>query len=329
MNTSSEGFFGMDVPFYLFRAMNMVKGVNLLSEIEDAEIMTPFDDYSVEELKEAYNRLFFLSELNDADLAELKQVLAALQEKDPLPPSRSVDELWDEFQTLYAPNSAELGIRGSIDSEEVVKAKPKPDAVADVPSKVKPSPIPQKRHRKILRFGLIAAVLVAILAAITVTAAAMGYNLWGWLPIWGEEELHFESETPRQEPGEAVLHGIPKALESLGITEPLYPTWLPEDLERTEMQIVEEPLLLFEKFDGNDRRLSITISPTSGSENTVYQKTANQPVEHVVDNVVHYIFDNTNEIISVWYTDVYTVLIAGNVSMDEMRKIIDSVYEVE
>ena len=107
----------MDVPFYLFRAMNMVKGVNLLSEIEDAEIMTPFDDYSVEELKEAYNRLFFLSELNDADLAELKQVLAALQEKDPLPPSRSVDELWDEFQTLYAPNSAELGIRGSIDSE--------------------------------------------------------------------------------------------------------------------------------------------------------------------------------------------------------------------
>ncbi len=300
-----------------------------MSEIEDAEIMTPFDDYSVEELKEAYNRLFFLSELNDADLAELKQVLAALQEKDPLPPSRSVDELWDEFQTLYAPNSAELGIRGGIDSEEVVKAKPEPDAAADIPSKVKPSPIPQKRHRKILRFGLIAAVLVVILAAITVTAAAMGYNLWGWLPIWGEEELHFESETPRQEPYEVVLQNIPMVLDSLGIREPLYPTWLPEDLARAEVQIVEEPLFLFEKFIGNDRRLSITISPTSGSETTIYQKTNNAPIEYFSNDVVHYVFDNTNEVVSVWYTGDYTVLIAGGVSLDEMKKVIDSVYEVK
>lgn len=299
-----------------------------MSEIEDAEIMTPFDDYSVEELKEAYNRLFFLSELNDADLAELKQVLAALQEKDPIPPSRSVDELWDEFQTLYAPNSAELGIRGSIDSEEVVKAKPEPDAAADVPSKVKPSPIPQKRHRKILRFGLIAAVLVAILAAITVTAAAMGYNLWGWLPIWGEEELHFVAETPRQEPGEAVLHGIPKVLESLGITEPLYPTWLPEDLERTEVQVVESPLFLYENYIGGNRCLSITVSPVSNSETTVYQKdVTSAPSEYISGNTMHYLVEDYGQISVVWQTEKYAVLIVGNISKEEMKKVIDSIYE--
>ena len=300
-----------------------------MSKIEDAEIMTPFDDYSVEELKEAYNRLFFLSELNDADLAELKQVLAALQEKDPLPPSRSVDELWDEFQTLYAPNSAELGIRGSIDSEEVVKAKPEPDAAADVPSKVKPSPIPQKRHRKILRFGLIAAVLVAILAAITVTAAAMGYNLWGWLPIWGEEELHFVAETPRQEPGDDDLQNIPMVLASLGISEPLYPTWLPDDFARAEVQIIEDPLFLYEDFRGNNRRLTITISRTLGSENAVYQKEENPPIEYVVDDIVHYIFSNTNNELAVWYTPDYSTVITGNVSDDEMIKIIKSVYGVK
>lgn len=319
----------MDVPFYLFRAMNMVKGVNLLSEIEDAEIMTPFDDYSVEELKEAYNRLFFLSELNDADLAELKQVLAALQEKDPLPPSRSVDELWDEFQTLYAPNSAELGIRGSIDSEEVVKAKPEPDAAADVPSKVKPSPIPQKRHRKILRFGLIAAVLVAILAAITVTAAAMGYNLWGWLPIWGEEELHFESETPLQEPDNVVLQNIPMVLASLGIDEPLYPTWLPEDLERTEVQIIEDPLFLYEDYVGNGRELTISIAPTSASETAIYQKGETPPLEYVAGEKVHYIFNNTKSLLAVWYTQDYSTVITGNISKEEMIRIINSVYGVK
>lgn len=316
-------FFGIDVPFYPSRAMNKVKGVNLLSEVEDAKIMTPFDDYSVEELKNAYNRLFFLSDLNDADLAELEQILAALQKKDPLTPSRSVDEMWDEFQTLYAPNSAELGIRGSFDSEEVVSAKPEPETVAEVPSDTKITPIPRKRHRKIIRIGLIAAALVVVLAA---SVAALGYNLWGWLPIWGEEELHFEAETPRQEATETVLHGIPKALESLRITEPLYPTWLPEDLERTEMQIIEDPLFLYEGYKGNNRELTITISPTTGSETAIYQKEETPPYEYIVGDKVHYIFNNTSNLLAVWYSQDYSTVITGNISEEEMKRMINSVY---
>lgn len=296
-----------------------------MSEVEDAKIMTPFDDYSIEELKNAYNRLFFLSDLNDADLEELKQILAALQKKDPLTPSRSVDELWDEFQTLYAPNSAELGIRGSFDSEEVVSANPEPDTAAEVPSGTKITPIPRKRHRKIIRIGLIAAVLVVVLAA---TAAAMGYNLWGWLPIWGEEELHFVAETPRQEATETVLHGIPKALGSLGITEPLYPTWLPEDLERTEMQIIEDPLFLFENHKSSNRHLSITVSSINGSETAVYQKEDNPPMEYVTGtNVVYYIVENSNEITAIRYTEKYSISFVGNISLGEMKHIIDSVNE--
>ena len=298
-----------------------------MSEVEDAKIMTPFDDYSVEELKNAYNRLFFLSDLNDADLAELEQILAALQKKDPLTPSRSVDEMWDEFQTLYAPNSAELGIRGSFDSEEVVSAKPEPDTAAEVPSGTKITPIPRKRHRKIIRIGLIAAALVVVLAA---TAAAMGYNLWGWLPIWGEEELHFVAETPRQEAGDDDLQNIPGVLAAMGISDPLYPNWLPEDLARTEVQIIEEPLFLYENFSSAERHLSITISQISGSETAVYQKEGNPPLEYITGgNVVHYIVDNTNEMSAIWYTHSYTTLIVGNVTIEEMKRIIDSVYEVK
>lgn len=319
----------MDVPFYSSRAMNKVKGVNLLSEVEDAKIMTPFDDYSVEELKNAYNRLFFLSDLNDADLEELKQILASLQKKDPLTPSRSVDELWDEFQTLYAPNSAELGIRGSFDSEEVVSAKPEPDAATDVPSKVKTTPIPQKRRRKLIRFGLVAAVLVAILAAITVAAAAMGYNLWGWLPIWGEEELHFVAETPRQEQGDDDLQNIPEVLADMGITEPLYPKWLPEDLARAEVQIIETPLFLYENYIGDKHCLSITISLVDNSETAVYQKEySNTPIEYFAGNTTHYLIEDIDQISAIWHTEHYTVLIVGNISMEEMKKVIDSIYEV-
>ena len=110
----------------------------------------------------------------------------------------------------------------------------------------------------------------------------------------------------------------------------MYPKWLPEDLARTEVQIIEEPLFLYENFSSAERHLSITISQISGSETTVYQKEGNPPLEYITGgNVVHYIVDNTNEMSAIWYTHSYTTLIVGNVTIEEMKSIIDSVYEVK
>ena len=71
--------------------------------------MTPYEDYSVDELRETFRKIFFLSDLTDADLEEMDQILAILREKDPLPPGRSVEELWEEFQTVYM--NKELGLK--------------------------------------------------------------------------------------------------------------------------------------------------------------------------------------------------------------------------
>lgn len=293
---------------------------------EDAAIMTPYEDYSVEELKEAYNKLFYLSDFNDADLEEMDHILAVLQEKDPLPPSRSVDEMWEEFRSVYMEDLADTGIleESASENEEVVAEKPEPVVVSTVSRTAKASPVPVKRRLNLVRVGVAAAVLVALLAAATVTAAAMGYNLWGWLPVWNDEDVRFVAEDTEKPHGEF----IPDVLKRLGIEEPLYPTWLPEDLARTEVQIIEDPLVLHEKFQGTNRALSITVSPTTGSEYTVYQKTENPPIEYLTGGVVHYIFDNNNEITAVWYTECYTTTIVGKISLDEMKKVIDSVYEV-
>ena len=300
---------------------------------EDAEIMTPYEDYSVEELKEAYYKLFYLADFNDADLEEMDRILAVLQEKDPLPPTHSVDELREEFYSLYLEDLADTGIHEEMKSEneEVVGEKPKPVVVLDgAPSEKKAPPVQRERHRKVLlRACLIAAILVVLLAAVTVTAAAMGYNLWGWLPVWNEEDIRFVAETPRETANELDLQNIPMVLESLGISELLYPTWLPEGFVKTEANVFEEPLFLHETYKDNDRELIITISPTTGSENTIYQKTKNPPVEYIADGVVHYIFDNNNETTAAWYTESYTTTIVGNVSLEEMKRIINSVYEVK
>lgn len=291
--------------------------------------MTPYEDYSVDELKEAYKKLFFLSELNDADLAEMEHILAILREKDPLPPTRSVDELWEEFQSVYMKEPADIGIRNYAESEEVSAEEPVLEKVSAAPSEETAAPARPKRRRKLVRIALLAAALVALMAAITATAAAMGYNLWGWLPVWGKEDVRFVSETPAQEPREDDAHSIPAVLASLGITEPLYPTWLPEDFSRVETITSLDPVFLHESYKGEDRELTITISPTSGSETAVYQKEGNPPLEYVAGNTVHYIFDNTNEITAVWYAESYTVSVIGNIPIEEIKAMIDSIYEVE
>lgn len=299
-----------------------------MPEKEDAEIMTPYEDYSVDELRETFRKVFFLSDLTDADLEEMDQILAILREKDPLPPGRSVEELWEEFQTVYMNKElADLGIPDDV--EEVNNAEPAPDVVPVLPSKGDAHPVRPKRYRKLIRVALVAAVVVAFMAAISVTAAAMGYNLWGWLPIWSNEDVRFVSETPTAEPREDDTHGIPSVLASLGITEPLYPTWLPEDLKRVKVKVSEKPLFLLENFQGDGRDLSITISPITDFGTFVYQKENEPPEKYISNDVEHYLILNTNELSAVWNTENYNVLIVGNITPSEMKRIIDSIYEVK
>ena len=299
-----------------------------MPEEEDVETMTPYEDYSVDELKETLKKIFFLSELNDADLAEMDQIMEILQEKDPLPPGRSAEEAWEEFKSLYMQDPEADDIHNDLDSEGVSETEPAPDEISVVAPKETGNPARPKLHRKLIRVALIAAIIMVFLAAVTATASAMGYNLWGWLPIWGNEDLRFVAETPVREPQQDDLKDIPMVLASLGITEPLYPTWLPEDMKRDKVRTIEEPLFLLENYQGNGRELSITISSIDDFGAKVYQKEDEPPIEYTVNSVIHYLIENTDELSAVWHTENYNVLIVGNITENEMKRIIDSVYEV-
>ena len=305
---------------------------------EDTEIMTQYEDYSVEELRKALDTIMLYSELNDSDVAEMERILAVLRKKAPFPHPHTTEEMWAEFQADHAEELAALGIRRNRDTEEVIEKDPEecadagaafvvPIASAEKVQTVSAGaePMHGKRSQKLMRTALIAAAVIVLMALVTVAASAMGFNLWGWVPKWSDEDVRFVSEDTEK----PYVEHIPDVLASMGITEPLYPTWLPDDFTRTESQVVEEPFFLHEKFEGNDRRLIITIYPVTDFATSVYQKESDQAVEYIASDILHYIFDNTNEIVAVWNTENYTTLITGNISLEEMKKIIDSVYEVD
>ena len=291
---------------------------------KDTEIMSRYDDYSIDELKEALKTVFLFSELSAADVEELNQIMAALREKAPFPHPHTAEEMWAEFKADNAEALANIGIRKIEDAEEVVykKTAADPDVRQTIPEITAVRP---KRHRRLFRIGLIAAIMVVIIVAAALTASALGYDLFKWIPKWSKEDVRFVSDATEQ----PYQESIPSILNELGITELLYPNWLPEDLVLTASTYDKDRFLFFEAYNSDDRFLSITISPTKTSDTAVYQKVENPHEEYLTSNVTHYIFDNTNEVSAIWYTQNYTTLIVGNTTLEEMKRIIDSVYEVK
>ena len=286
-----------------------------MSQARDAEIGKEYDDLSPEDLKKALKTvLLYADEINDDTMAELDRIMAALREKEPLEHERSAEEQWAVFRAEHREELSQLGIRTD-DKEKEVR-----------PGRTGSGQVGRRRNARVLmRIALVAALIVVLLIGAAVTASALGFELWGWAPKWTQEDLRFVTE----EPGAEDVHGIPSALKALGIDEPLYPHWLPEDMVRIRAEIQFNPVFLYEAYLGNNRRLSITIVTSSISDTAVYQRSESGSEEFIAGNTIHYIYSDVNHLTATWYIKDYTASIVGDVSIAEMEQIIDSIYEVQ
>ena len=290
---------------------------------KDAEIQSRYEDYSVEELREALNAIFdSTDDYSDSDVEQMDAIMAVLNKKNPLPRRYTDEESWKHFQENYREELSRLGVRNTgevMEETQVADA----DVVRIVSEKEKARPV---RHRKLMRFGLVAAAVIVLFIAAAATASALGYNLFGWVPKWNDEAFSFGGEEAK--PNElSDSSPIAVALEQLGIHEPLYPTWLPEGFKLKTSVIQTDPIFLHELYYAGDRSLSITIEPSEFFDTGVYQKDGAVPYEYYVADHLHYILSDNDQLSATWAYDTLTVLIVGNISQEDLEEIIDSVYE--
>ena len=292
---------------------------------KDTEIKTKYDNYSVDELKAALKNYFFFSgEFSDADMEEMNQIMGVLDRKEPISSLYTAEESLKQFKEAYSEELSSLGVRNT---EEVMQEISAADSDA-VCSGSKVKAVRPVRRRRLLRTAVVAAAVIMVLVAIAATASALGYNLFGWIPKWNKDVLSFGGE-------EAVpneLHDtyvIPAALKQLGIEEPLYPTWLPEGFIIKTSIIETSPVFLHEIYYCGNRNLSITIEPQSQIDVTCFQKDEERPMEYLVNEHLHYIISDLSCYTATWQSENYFVQISGNVTIEEMKQIIDSVYEVK
>ena len=257
-----------------------------------------YEDMTAEELQQELREAFLDTDIIDEPLNdELEKIREALNRKRPVEYLYTPEESWARFLEKCA------------DEEELARS-------AAVPAQTGETAKPRRR-RAALRTALIAAAVVVLLAGAALAAGPLG--LWAWVRGWSDTSERYAQT------GSGSPDPILEALEELGITEPVYPAWLPKDYVLTEAHINQDPLLLYELYTRSDRFLSITVMSRSIAESAAHPREDRIPQEYRAGEPPHYLFSNDGTITIVWYTENYFTSISGNITSGAMKRIADSI----
>lgn len=180
---------------------------------------------------------------------------------------------------------------------------------------------------RVLRYVLIAAVLTALLGS-----TVFGWNLFWTVARWTEETFCFLAGREPEDPEQGVMHALRWTVEDKTDT-PAVPKWAPEGTEangwpsensRTDRFIVRAAYAV------GTREFSVQITVHDAppeSYDVLYQKNAALEEAYSSGGIIHYIMSNTETISAMWTNNCVEGYIQGELTVEELRQMIDSIYE--
>ncbi|NCB50272.1 MAG: DUF4367 domain-containing protein [Clostridia bacterium] len=282
-----------------------------------------FDNMSTEALEEILRLDFQSDESSDMDVMLYIMEVIAKREKEQLTGRfTDVHSAWDSFKINYLPCADGESIYEDEQDETAPDQRVEIAHYNDVSHKSG-----QRKGRHLRRSILIAAIVAALLLGGTITAYAFGFDLWGTIAKWTTDTFGFAStdsvETPQ-------LYGnIQDALSDYGITEPLTPSWLPEDYELKSIIVSDTPAKMnfMAIYTNNNNELLISITNSINGNTGTYEKDGNNITKYESNGIEHYIMSNEGRLNAVWLYNSYECSISGSITEPEIEKMIDSIYE--
>ena len=200
------------------------------------------------------------------------------------------------------------------------------------------------RHR-CLRTVQLAALLAALLMLVTVVTAAAGYDIWRMLAEWTAEKItlapgQIEYADPDdihipEEPGEYA--DIQEALTAYGLNRPVVPQWMPEGFIQSYIIVnpmVNSGLIIFHVlYQREDDSLIIQVNIYLEDKDRVhdnfqnFQKDEGDPISYEAGGITHLLATNAGRPTALWANDPAECTISGDITMDELKQMIDSIYE--
>ena len=281
-----------------------------MSEMNSRESYTRYDEMTTEQLREILRKHAHGELEKEPDTEELfyiMEVLADRESENPEKQIKSTEEAYEIFVKHYAPEMAED----------------------------KPIPFSKRSAvatRWMKRVAVVAIVCVALTTA-AVSAKAFAPDFWEKVAIWTKEFFRFEGMTDGTEGKEPdkednqELDSLRNALDKYNISAGLMPTWIPNGYKCKDINVKETPKVLSVSaaYEKDGEQLFIRIRQEFGSPPFQIEKNENLIEIYTVDGVDYYIFSNNKNLQTAWIVGEYECLIIGKLTLEDMKKVIDSI----
>ena len=185
---------------------------------------------------------------------------------------------------------------------------------------------PSSRKRT-LRYSYVAAALIVIMA-LFLFATQAGASVRLAIGTWTSETFTFgfrrfaEGINPE-------LESLHVALADIGVKDKLAPTWLPDGfvLDNLSVSTIQDQTIIVALYKNDLRALVIHFATQSEFLSRSYEKDENEVEWYPYYGINHYIMTNNSKTVVVWLTNYYECSISGDISANEARQIIASIYE--
>ena len=196
-----------------------------------------------------------------------------------------------------------------------------------------PIPVTENKAKRIafrwVRALVATAAIFVIVIFGSVTAKAFGFDIWEAVVQWTQETFHFGSWGNSNTNNNLPYATLQEALEKGNIPAWLAPSWIPEGFYLADITIDQSPIkkVCRAKYTNGERILRITIQEHFNNGPTFVEQSDGLVEEYVVSGITYYIFANNNQVRATWLNDSYECDISGDVTIEELKKMIDSIQK--
>lgn len=268
-----------------------------------------YDSMKTEELEEILRLDCEADEGQESDTELLFYVMGVLAERKKNSNTQEItaQQAWESFQSNYLPECEE--------------------ASAQVPKKS------IKFTGSWLRRMVAAAAVIALLVGIPLTVSAFGWeDIWNAVATWAKETFSFVTgdQTDNSEPHKVDTRqftSLQQALSETGLESDFIPTWIPKRYKFEEIQTDETPKrkTYIAVYTNGEPMLRICIQSYLGSDPENIEISDDLVEIYEVAGTKYYIFSNHRQFRAVWIVDSYECYISGDLTIDEIKLMIDSI----
>ena len=191
---------------------------------------------------------------------------------------------------------------------------------------------PTKTHRRMSRWvrSLTAtAAVLAILLACSVTAKAFGFNFWKAVIQWTQETFHFGDWGKTDVNNNLPYTSLQEALEKGNTPAWFVPTYIPDGFNLDAINVEQTPQkkTYTAKYVRGEQALMITIQDHLDKSPYYIEQSDGLVEEFKSLGITYYLFSNMEYNRSTWLYESYECDISGDVTIDELKQMINSIQK--